>query len=255
MSILSMLVTTRVLHSCIQMTTIEKSISGLEYLTPVQLHDGCKERKPNNSHESYCFEMFRRAIVEKSEHCWALIYQQYERLVCEWIFEIVSDTQMLGAETPGSLVAKTFTNFWRAFDHSKLEKAAAFAPILSYLKSCAVTTVLQAKRAQRSKKPELELDDNGSRESFSSLHSGQQSGQIVEESEFARKLWEIVEGVCRNEQERVVAWLSFVSDCTPDKIRTIHPGMFADSKEISEIRRSLKNRLLRNQDLKNLAEE
>ena len=106
-----MLVTTRVLHSCIQMTTIEKSISGLEYLTPVQLHDGCKERKPNNSHESYCFEMFRRAIVEKSEHCWALIYQQYERLVCEWIFEIVSDMQMFGAETPGLLVAKTFTNF------------------------------------------------------------------------------------------------------------------------------------------------
>lgn len=227
-------------------------MTAIKGMTPAQLADGCRQTKPDNSHEPYCFELFRRAIVEKSEQCWSALYGQYSPLVASWIGQFIARSAPL-LETPiEELVTTAITAFWRAFTAEKLTKAQRLADVLSYLKSCCVTTVLQAKRSAESEVKadpwNADLVDN----TLVDQEIGRRPEQMLMEKMWQEKLWQLVDRCCHDERERVLARLSFVSDLKPSEILERHPDLFASIAEIYAMRRNLKNRLERDKELQEL---
>lgn len=227
-------------------------MTALPNMTPGQLADGCRQAKPDQTHEVYCFELFRRAIQEKSEQCWSVLYAQYSKLVVHWIGHFSKSSAPL-LETPSEdLVTDTFTAFWRAFTPEKLSKAERLANVLSYLKSCAATAVLQAKRREDRKVKQAEwnqelIDSEGTTHQVDS-----RPDQILLESMWQETLWQVVNRCCNDERERILARLSFVSDLRPSEILDRHPDLFSDVAEIYTMRRNLKNRLWRDKALQAL---
>lgn len=227
-------------------------MTAIKEMTPGQLADGCRQTKPDNTHEPYCFELFRRAIVEKSERCWSALYGQYSPLVAHWISEFITRRAPLLEAPVEELVTAALTAFWRAFTTEKLTKAQRLADVLSYLKSCCVTTVLLAKRREEG---EVKTDPWKADLVDSAVvdhEISRRPDQMLMAKIWQEKLWQIVNRCCHNERERLLARLSFVSDLKPSEILERHPDQFANVAEIYTMRRNLKNRLERDQELQEM---
>ena len=76
--------------------------------------------------------------------------------------------------------------------------------------------------------------------------------QVILQTLWQEKLWQVVNNCCHDERERLLARLSFVSDLKPGEILERHPDLFADVAEIYTMRRNLKNRLWRDKALQTL---
>jgi len=227
-------------------------MTALTQMTPGQLADGCRQVKQDNSHEIYCFELFRRALQEKSEQCWSALYAQYSKLVAHWIGQFSQSSAPLLETAAEDLVTDTFTAFWRAFTADKLTTTNQLAPVLSYLKSCAVTAVLQAKRREERKVQQVEWKQEVLERNPSTQQGSHRPEQMLLETMWQEQLWQLVNACCHDERERVLARLSFVSDLKPSEVLKRHPDLFTDVAEIYTMRRNLKNRLWRDKALQAL---
>lgn len=223
--------------------------------TPSQLHASCRASRPDNTHEPYCFELFRRAIVEKSEQCWAAIYAQYKNLVYQWALTFAKSTAPIGEWAIEDLVVDAFTAFWRAYTVEKLSYAESLGSILSYLKSCVVTTVLQAQRKVAKDVIEVGWDTELIEAQYMPTQTASGVDQLIFKEMGAAQLWAIVDTCCHDEKERIIARTSFVLDLKPSSIIEAYPDLFTDVAEIYTIRRNVKNRLWRNEQLRALVEE
>lgn len=227
-------------------------MTAIKQMTPGQLADGCRQTKSDNTHEPYCFELFRRAIMDKSEQCWSVLYGQYSKLVVYWIGQFVKHNAPLLEMPAEDLATEAFTAFWRAFTPEKLTHAERLAHILSYLKSCVATTVLQAKRREERKVKQIEWDQALVDTQFVAQQESARPDQLLTAKMRQEKLWQIVNRCCHDERERVLARLSFVADLKPSEILDRHPDLFADVAEVYTMRRNLKNRLWRDKELQEL---
>ena len=230
--------------------TYEASILALARLTPVQLQEGCQQSRPDNLHEPFCFELFRRAIVEKSEQCWSAIYQQYQKLVFGWTLQFAKTNDRIGDVTIEEMVLDAFTAFWRAFKPDKLANAERLASILAYLKSCAATSVLQARRKAENKLVETAWDEIVIDSETATTQVQTRSVDVLLQQINAEQLWTIVDHRCLTEKDRIVARLSLVANLKPRLILEQHPELFASVAEIYMLSRNLKNRLGRDEALR-----
>ncbi|MEZ4726377.1 MAG: hypothetical protein R3E79_04505 [Caldilineaceae bacterium] len=72
-------------------------------------------RQANDS--TYCYELFRRAILERSDVAWALIYDQYTPQVAGWV-KSHSSYDSSGEEV-GYFVNRAFEKMWSAIQPEK----------------------------------------------------------------------------------------------------------------------------------------
>src|SRR5437588_8900709 len=63
------------------------------------------------SDERYSLALFRRAIVERDEHAWASLYQQYAPLVLTWIARHPVAAEALEQDGGDALVNAAFAKF------------------------------------------------------------------------------------------------------------------------------------------------
>src|SRR5258706_1712163 len=88
----------------------------------------------------YCFELFRRAICERVQLAWDMIYQQYETDVARWV------KQRLRFETSESnidfFVNGAFTKMWHALTLDKFGKFSDLKALLAYLKMCVYSVIV-----------------------------------------------------------------------------------------------------------------
>jgi hypothetical protein len=218
--------------------------------TPIQLAARCRGSRPDNSHEPFCFELFRRAIVEKSEQCWSAIFQQYQKLLYRWTLDFAKSHVALEQAVAEELVLDAFTAFWRAYTVDKLNNANGLASILSYLKSCAATSVLQLQRKADKTILQMAWDEKVVDAQTAAESTGTAPDKLLFAQISAEQLWALVDSCCYDEKERIIARLSFVADLKPTVILEHHPDLFLDVAEIYTIRRNLKNRLWRNEQLR-----
>jgi RNA polymerase sigma factor (sigma-70 family) len=227
-------------------------MTAFKEMTPGELAAGCRQVKTDAAHEPYCFELFRRAILQKSEHCWSALYAQYSKLVVHWVSQCTKQNAPL-LETPTEdLVADAFTAFWRAFTAEKLGQAERLAQVLSYLRACTATAVLQAKRREDRRIKQATWDQDTLDAMPDPQPTNSRPEQLLMTTLWQEKLWQIVNRCCHDERERVLARLSFISDLKPSEILEHHPDLFVDVAEIYTMRRNLKNRLWRDKELQEL---
>jgi DNA-directed RNA polymerase specialized sigma24 family protein len=182
-------------------------------------------------------ELFRRAIAEGNEDAWAAVISVYRGLLVAQAQR--QPLRRLVDEDDGFCADRAFQRFWRATRTGQMQGFSDLASILKYLKMCLASVLLDEARVRR-RQTYVSIDDLPSDSPAIDDPSGAVVGQAA-----GRELWQAVEQELRDESERLVAQLSFVSGLSPREIRARHPDRFAEVGVVYRLKRNVIDRLRR----------
>ena len=206
----------------------------------------CEDKQVDDSHEPFCLELFRRAIVDRSTLCWHYLHNQYYRLVRYWVSSRVPSN----ANLVDDLTQEAFAAFWRFYTADKLACAGGLGDVLAYLKTCAYSAVAQFHR--KTDKAVIETEWN---EPIVDTHVAAPSAETaVFQGVNAKQLWAAVKSCCNDSRDQLLARLTLLVGLKPRQIVDQHPEVFPDVSEVYRIKRNLFNRLRRDPILQKMYE-
>ncbi len=192
----------------------------------------------------YSYELFRRALVERSEAAWEQLYHHYSSLVEGWVRRSGAFTS--SGESSEYFVVGAFTKFWRAVTPDRFAAFPTLASLLHYLQLCATSVVIDSVRAQSWAEvlPEENINPN-----FVPQHSpDEEAMNRVHREEF----WRFIDAQLNDESERIVVYYSFVLGLTPRAIYARRTDLFGSVNDVYNVKRNVLGRLSRNQQLRQL---
>jgi DNA-directed RNA polymerase specialized sigma24 family protein len=181
--------------------------------------------------DRYCFELFRRAVVERDDAAWAAVVAQYREPLRYWLGGPQEDSD--------EGVSAAFERFWRAVSAQKFARFSALPAILQYLKMCAHTVVIDRRRAMRVTALEQTLEE------APELPDGEEIEERVTNRVDAGAFWQEVRRILSDERELRVIYLSYVIGLTPRAICARFDGEFPNVQEVYRLKRSALERLRR----------
>lgn len=203
-------------------------------------HCACEMRKYRRKEpcdDKYCLEIFRRAVVQRSDAAWAVLRQQFHESLRLWMGRHPNREAALRHEDEQSYIDDAFRRFWQAVSEQKLA-FSTLAGALSYLRLCLNCAIMDTLRAY-SRPKEEPIPDYG---------QSQGDEPSVEDLYHENDLWDIVEHILPGAKERRVAYLHFHCNLKPREIMRYCPGEFQSEDEIYRLKRNIVERILRNAD-------
>jgi len=135
------------------------------------------------------------------------------------------------------LVTLTWEKFWRNYTADKLRAAGATARLLSYLKLCVRSVVLDAARHHASALP---LDWVADR-----WDATRSSGDPCDDGTAHAALWQIVDEHLHDECERVLVHLQFELGLKSAEVQAHRPDLFPCIRDVYRVTRNVLDRLRR----------
>ena len=213
---------------------------NLDGWSPAQLAQRCAaEQERYHQHlpsdDQYCLALFHRAMYQRDELAWSLIYQQFTPTLLAWLYQHRYAKLVLAQEKPDSLVNAAFGNFWRstAASGAYTQRFLTLAGILGYLKMCLNTAVIDEMRRIQAHQHE-ESGDPDPPPVDSPDHLG------------AQELWGLIERALPDRRELLVARLLFKFDYRPREVVQLFPKDFPTAQEVHRLTRNVLDRLRRN---------
>jgi DNA-directed RNA polymerase specialized sigma24 family protein len=207
------------------------------------LERACRDEAANflrreASSDAYGYELFRRAIGGQDDAAWAAIMTRYRGIVLTWVRRHPAYRAMSAADD--DWVSRAFERFWRAIGPDRLPLFPGLSDLLTYLKMCVHSVILDEVRARQAAKAEpldemVESDRPGSPGVEGEI-VGALSGQ---------ELWAAILGEMHDQSERTIACLSLALGIKPNEIHARHPELFATVDEVYRVKRNLIERLRR----------
>jgi DNA-directed RNA polymerase specialized sigma24 family protein len=190
------------------------------------------------------YELFRRAIVHRDENAWSAINAHYRPLLVSWASRCSAHAS--SGERADDIADQALARAWAALTPEGFVKFPSLARLLSYLRTCVVTTAIDSARSQAY-----------SERIAQRLHSGAVATpeQIVLASLNREVLWRTVIALAATRAERVALVESLVYGLTPRAIWARHPQLFPDVAIVYSVKRNLFDRLQRNHDLLQLRDD
>jgi DNA-directed RNA polymerase specialized sigma24 family protein len=225
--------------------------SDFSHFSVTDLAQSCAEEtnkflKQAASNDSFCLELFRRAIVNRDDDAWGSIYQQYAPLVLTWVTQHQSATPILGQEGSGPLVNAAFAKFYQALTPAKMEHFVSLAAILKYLKMCVHSVVADEVRSRQMRQFEETLD------TITQEPTSDDPADDVVANISAQHLWQIIEEELNSEDERIVIYQAYVQGMKPSEICTLNRQLFPTVDDVYRIKRNVLERLRRSRRLQML---
>jgi hypothetical protein len=205
--------------------------------------------------DSYCLELFRRAIQDGDEQAWAFIYTFYstedflgEHYLLKWVRSWLNGRH-------GAVIRSAFTEeemvqeVWLRLMHSEAARTFSFASmshLMAFVRRLINNLALDAARRRVPDVVEPMTEDEAIGLDYV-LGSVPDSHAAVEEV-MARQeamdalLKEVVDGVLTTTNEWLVFRGYFLEDLPPRKLYTLYPGVFAPG-EVETTRTRLARRL------------
>ncbi|MBC8077956.1 MAG: sigma-70 family RNA polymerase sigma factor [Chloroflexales bacterium] len=193
---------------------------------------------------AFSYELFRRALVERSEAAWELLYQHYSNLVEGWVRHSAAFTS--SGESSEYFVVGAFTKFWRAVTADRFASFPSLAALLHYLRLCATSVVIDSVRAQSW--AEMLPEEAATPGSGPQWSPDEEAVDRVNRQEF----WRFIDSQLNDDIERVVVYSSFVLGLTPRAIFAGHTRQFSSINDVYNVKRNVLGRLSRNSDLRQL---
>lgn len=193
----------------------------------------------------FCYEIFRRAIMEADEQAWHVVYDQYASLVASWVYKHPSFHT--SAEQADYFVNRAFDRMWSAITPEKFNQYRDLQALLKYLQMCVHSAIIDY--ARKTSQIELELEVC---EHFNPGASRSDMEEYVLDALQRRKLWEEIEKRFNSEEESIVFYASFALDQKARQILKSYPERFANVEEIYLIKQNVMARLRRDEVLKDL---
>jgi DNA-directed RNA polymerase specialized sigma24 family protein len=189
----------------------------------------------------YCFELFRRAILDGNREAWELIYSQYQWLVLKWVSHHPAFSAV--DEEPRYFVNRAFESMWSALTPEKFSRFPDLKSILRYLQMCVHSVIIdEVRRTGLPNTTDLsdELETND-----------QLAVPGVEEEALEgiqrRALWENLQARLHDEKERKAIYGSFILNLKPQELCAAFPDTFQNVQEIYRTKQNVLDRLRRDQ--------
>ncbi len=221
-------------------------------LTIFQLAERCQAesvryKQSGRSDESYCLELFRKALTEQDGAAWDAIYAQYQLLVATWIQSYSRFTAT--GEEADFFVNEAFFRMWkRASESETFEKLDSLGKYLIYLKLCARSAIedflrRKTKDALAAAVPWEDFD-----------RPAPAADAQLELASMLRELGRVLDEVIQDDRERLVAEESWVYGLSPRQIQARRPEIFGSVAEVNPVKRNIIRRLKRHPGLGNVGE-
>ena len=192
----------------------------------------------------FAYELFRRALAERSEAAWEPLYEIYRPLVESWVRR--SGAFASSGETSEYFVAPAFTRFWQAITPERFASFPTLASLLHYLQLCSSCVVIDSVRAQSWAEMLPE-------EAIPYGHTGHSSPDEEAMDRISRQeFWQFIDAQLSGEAERAVVYDSFVMGMKPGDILGRHHHLFTSIGDVYNVKRNVLGRLSRNQDLRRM---
>ncbi|GAB4579216.1 MAG: sigma-70 family RNA polymerase sigma factor [Anaerolineales bacterium] len=178
-----------------------------------------------------CYEVFRRALVERSNEAWAVLYEQYYAQVKRWVQQhpMFSNFQ----EEADFFVNLALEKFWRRnFSASDFAQFQNVKKLLAYVKMCVGSVIMDYGREKKGKIEALYLDDAIP----TSSGGGTSYQQTVEDQLIQEEFWQKVQMNLEDDLMFRVVYDSFVLGLKPVEILNLPPKVFKDVQEIYKIK-------------------
>jgi hypothetical protein len=200
---------------------------------------GCQAeaRRPRHDEQGYCFELFRRALDERSQLAWQAIAAQYRALILSWVHAARPE------EAADETADEALERFWRTLAARNEPVATRFphtGALLRYMQQCAICAVLDARRRALR---HARIAARARAEAILAPPDPSPEEQAVERAERMDRLQRARAWVAAvsDPAERLVVELSFAQGLSPAEIAARHPAQFADAQQV----RQIKERVLR----------
>ncbi len=181
---------------------------------------------------SFCFELFRRALVERNAPAWAMLCEQYHRLMLSW-----AQRNSTPAGEVEDIIQEAWAKFWRAVTPDIFSNFTGLGSVLSYLQRCVRSVRVDQTRAAVREERLWAALAMSSREGDSRLERDVLARAVHQQC------LEHIYAQLTNEAERRVVYLSFALDLKPAEIASRYPEHFAAAREVSRIKERVLRRL------------
>lgn len=212
-------------------------------------HDRLYRLDKTRSDPQFCFELFRRALIEQSQLAWEYIIAQYHDQVERWVSHVHrANDGHLEAE---DFVNDAFARFWQApAVRGILNKPPeALGSLLQYLKKCAVHAVLDAARKFKNRPATIPIDEKTRFPVRSDVRSVENT---FESHESAAELYAAILNSLNTEEEKIIFFQKFTLSKKAAAIQNEFPEIFTDTARIYRVTENLLKRFRRNPDLQEL---
>lgn len=190
--------------------------------------DNFQQRRPYDP--AYCFELFRRAAVDRDEAAWSAIYHQYLRQVLSWIrrnpmFPMMEEEEQYFAN-------RAFERMWGAMTPEKWSKFPNLKSLLRYLQMCCHSVLVDYSRQKEQATLKTELDELMARQLPD--EEAQVEVQVMDGQE-RHELWALIQQELADDREMRVIYAKFVLGMKPAQIAQRFNGMFSDVKDVYRV--------------------
>ena len=230
------------------------SISDLHVLTLAGLAHRCAQEtelffRRDSYDPAFCYELFRRAILEHNQRAYECLYTQYQPLVAGWVERHPSYPN--AGEEIQYFVNRSFEKLWHALTPEKFQHFPNLKALLSYLKLCTHSVVIDHARARQHA-----LLDEASNDA---LLAGQPASSNVEgdavENAQQQEFWRVINRRLTDEKEQAVVFGSFVLAMKPAELQLRYADLFSDVRDVYRTKQNVLDRLRRDPELLNLRAE
>lgn len=194
----------------------------------------------------YCFELFRRAIEDRSQRAWDYAYRQYRSIVAGWVKRHES-FQGSGEEVQ-YFINRAFEKMWSAMSPEKFGQFPTLKAVLRYLQMCVHSVIIDEVRS--SEPPTNDIDDDR-------LGHYDGAGTAAAEDDaldtlYREKIWQEVEARLNDEKERVVVYGSYVLALKPSRLYEQFPDTFDDVNDVYRVKENVLARFRRDAGLQHI---
>lgn len=224
-----------------EMDISKLNISSLAHLCR-QATDQYFHQQPYD--DSYCLEIFRRAIELKDETAWNVVVTQYENLVMAWVQR--HHSYAIADENMEYFINRTFDSFWSTFSRNpgKFSGFSNLKSLLQYLKLCTYTAV-QEYVDRRMHPPHIPYTSLP----IETIADENDAISSVDDSMIAGIVWKYILEAVKTPQEKTIAEDFLLHDMKPQEIISRHPDLFKDVDQVRRIKGNFMTRLRRNKHL------
>lgn len=200
--------------------------------------DKFKRNQPNNP--EYCFQLFWRALAERSDEALSHVYRIYFSSLYKSIrykFPTIKDEDIEHFFLIG------LSKFVRELRSDKIDNFSTLAAIISYLNTCVYNVIKEYLRKKRVSTVPLDPTVR-SNPTATSLDRGIRLHEI----------WARICQLIPDEKDQFLARRLFIEHLKPSQILEFYPNSFRDTEEIRIARQRIVRTLSRDSGLRDLLE-
>lgn len=192
---------------------------------------------------AYCYELFRRALLERNQRAYDCLYRQYQPLVAGWVERHPSFSA--SGEEVQYFVNRAFEKLWHALTPDKFGRFGDLKALLSYLKLCTHSVIIDHARVRQRA---LLDDDLGETALAGQAASTNVEGEAIDSAQ-QQEFWRLINARLSDEREQAVIFGSFVLAMKPAELHLRYAHLFSDVKDVYRTKQNVLERLRRDQEL------